>query len=154
MGADGQSGEQPYYVGEYRHGVDDKRRVQVPSKWRPSDARQLTLLFWENPDGNDCLRIMPREEMAKMLDQINQRDVPPRTKTKWKRRLGRNSTQVHLDKHGRICLPEEMARKAGITSEVFMVGLMEKFEIWSLERYDKVVEEDEAEAKGLLDILE
>jgi len=35
-------------------------------------------------------------------------------------------------------LPEEMARAAGISDTAVLVGLLDKFEIWSPERHAKV----------------
>jgi MraZ protein len=59
-------------------------------------------------------------------------------KTVLKRVIGSKSEQVALDKVGRICLPEAMAREAGITNQAVLVGLMDRFEIWSPERYQNV----------------
>ena len=39
-----------------------------------------------------------------------------------------------LDKGGRICLPEGMA-KAADRGEAMLVGLVDRFEIWNPERY-------------------
>ena len=39
-----------------------------------------------------------------------------------KRFIGSESVQVTLDKAGRICLPEEMARAAGVKDEAVLVG--------------------------------
>ena len=46
--------------------------------------------------------------------------------------------QVTVDKAGRICLPEEMARAAGIKNEAMLVGLLDRFEIWNPDRYENV----------------
>ena len=36
-----------YYNSLYRHGVDEKRRVQIPAKWRPARSGvEFTLIFW------------------------------------------------------------------------------------------------------------
>ncbi len=48
-----------------------------------------------------------------------------------KRFIGSESVQVTLDKAGRICLPEKMAKEAGISEEAVLVGLLDRFEIWS-----------------------
>jgi len=42
---------------------------------------------------------------------------------------------VTLDKGGRICLPEAMAKAAVIDKEAMLVGLVDRFEIWNPERY-------------------
>ena len=53
-----------------------------------------------------------------------------------KRFIGSESVQVTLDKAGRICVPEEMARAAGIKTLRCWSGLLDRFEIWSPERYE------------------
>jgi len=63
-----------------------------------------------------------------------------------RRQLGSKSASVSLDKAGRICLPEAMAKAARIEKEALLVGLVDRFEIWNPERYEKV---DAADA-GLL----
>jgi MraZ protein len=55
-----------------------------------------------------------------------------------RRVVGGNSEQVQLDKAGRICLPEDMARAAGLKNEAKLVGMFEQFEIWEPGRYQIV----------------
>ncbi len=39
--------EPTYYNSRFRHGVDEKRRVQIPAKWRPQKPTgELTLILW------------------------------------------------------------------------------------------------------------
>jgi MraZ protein len=62
--------------------------------------------------------------------------------------------QITLDQGGRICLPEEMARAAGIKDEAMFVGLIDRFEIWNPARYENVKATDAAlksEAFKLMD---
>ena len=76
--------------------------------------------------------------MAKMMQDIDAMPNSDPSKVVLKRFIGSESVQVMLDKVGRICLPEEMTRAAGITGEAVLVGLLDRFEIWSPERYEKV----------------
>jgi MraZ protein len=50
--------------------------------------------------------------------------------------IGRKSDRVVLDRAGRICLPESMAKAAGIDAEAVLVGLVDRFEIWNPARYE------------------
>ena len=59
-----------------------------------------------------------------------------------------------LDKGGRICLPEEMARAAGIDHEAVLVGLLDRFEIWNPERYKKVRSSDAIMAQEAFKLME
>ena len=59
-----------------------------------------------------------------------------------------------MDKAGRICLPDEMARGAGIKDEAVLVGLLDRFEIWNPERYEKVKAADAALAPDAFKLME
>src|SRR5476649_349665 len=107
-----------YYNSLYRHGVDEKRRVQIPAKWRPERAgTELTLMLWPQHQAGTCLRVLPPSQMAKMKADIDAMPNGNPNKTVLKRFIGSESVQVTLDKAGRICVPEEMARAAGIKDE-------------------------------------
>jgi len=128
-----------YYNSVYQHGVDEKRRVQIPAKWRPAKpGTELTLVLWPKDREGPCLRVLPPQQMAKLMSDINAMVNSEQNKVVLKRYLGSQSVQATLDKSGRICLPEEMARAAGISDTAVLVGLLDKFEIWSPERHAKV----------------
>src|SRR5437868_8351328 len=131
--------EPTYYNSLYQHGVDEKRRLQIPAKWRPAEPNtELTLILWPKPKEGPCLRVLPPEKMVDLMRDIDAMPNSDPKKVVLKRFIGSESVQVALDKVGRICLPEEMARAAGITEEAVLVGLLDRFEIWSPERYQKV----------------
>src|SRR2546429_7410999 len=110
-----QSIERTYYTSRFFHGVDDKRRVQIPAKWRPAKAGiQLTLVVWLKPKEGPCLRVMPPEKMAKLVRDIEAMQSDDPEKAVLKRIVGSESVQVTLDKVGRITIPEEMAQVAGL----------------------------------------
>ena len=71
-----------------------------------------------------------------------------------KRFIGSGSVQVTLDKAGRICLPEKMAREAGIGEEAVLVGLLDRFEIWSPKRYTNVKAADAMMAQEAFKLME
>jgi MraZ protein len=70
-----------------------------------------------------------------------------------KRLIGTGSEQVTLDKAGRICLPERMANAADIKKEAMLVGSLDRFEIWSPERYEKVQLADAVMAAEVLKLM-
>lgn len=124
------------YLGFARHGVDGKRRLQIPARWRPSDAKiELTLLIWEGHKEGACLRVFPPKEMQALRDKVigMPSSHPKKKALEWV--VGANSESVMVDKSGRMCLPDRMAKAAGIEGEAVFVGLLNKFEIWSPERH-------------------
>lgn len=144
-----------YYSSCFTHGVDEKRRLQVPAKWRPArPGTQLTLILWPKSVEGPCVRVLPPEEMAELVASIDAMPNDDPKKTVLKRFIGSESAQVALDRAGRICLPEAMARKAGIKGEAMLVGLLDRFEIWTPERYDKVKAADAVMATEAFKLME
>jgi|SRR5436309_13775087 len=132
-----------YYNSLYRHGVDEKRRVQIPAKWRPAKAgTELTVVLWPKSKAGPCLRVLPPQQMANLMRDIDAMPNSDSNKEVLKRFIGSGSEQVALDKAGRICLPEAMAQAAGIKDQAVLVGLLDRFEIWDPERYENVKASD------------
>jgi MraZ protein len=144
-----------YYNSSYRHGVDEKRRVQIPAKWRPTNPGiEFTLVLWPKSHVGPCVRVLPPEQMAALMKDITAMPNGDANKVVLKRFIGSESIQAPLDKSGRICLPEEMAKAVGITDEVVLVGLLDRFEIWSPERYEKVKAGDAVMALEAFKLME
>src|SRR5437764_1390230 len=143
-----------YFNSAFHHGVDEKRRVQVPAKWRPKSGTELTLVLWPKAKEGPCLRALPPQKMADLMRDIDAMPNSDPNKGVLKRFIGSKSVQVTLDSVGRICLPEEMAKAAGIKDEAVLVGLLDRFEIWSPGRYVKVAASDEVMAQEAFKLME
>ena len=144
-----------YYNSRYRHGVDEKRRVQIPAKWRPAEpGTELTLVLWPKAKEGPCVRVLPPQQMAKLMKELNDMPNTDQNKVVLKSFIGSESKQGTLDKAGRICLPEKMAQDAGIGDEAMLVGLLDRFEIWSPERYQNVQASDVSMAPEAFRLME
>src|SRR6266404_842187 len=144
-----------YYNSLFRHGVDEKRRLQIPAMWRPVESGvEFTLVLWPKAKEGPCLRVLPPKQMAALMRDIDGMPNSDPNKGVLKRFIGSESVQAPLDKVGRICLPEEMAKAAGIGDEAVMVGLLDRFEIWSPERYEKVRASDAVMAQEAFKLME
>lgn len=147
--------ESIYYNSLYRHGVDEKRRVQVPAKWRPSGPEtEFTLIVWPKAKEGPCLRVLPPKEMAELMRDIDAMPNGDPNKVVLKRFIGSESIQVTVDKAGRITLPEEMAKAVAIKDDAVLVGLLDRFEIWNPERYETVKASDAVMAHEAFKMME
>src|SRR5581483_3417143 len=61
-----------FYRSIFRHGVDEKRRVMVPAKWRSSHPDvEYTLILWPNGGQPDaCLLVLPPARMLALAEKI------------------------------------------------------------------------------------
>jgi MraZ protein len=143
------------YNGKFTHGVDDKRRVQVPARWLPEEGTtEFTVIVWPKHAAGKCLRVLPPREVEELMAELDAMPSSDPRKGLLKRSIGSNSIQIPVDKAGRITLPEEMAREAGLEGEARLVGLLDRFEIWNPKRYEAVEVSDEARLQSAYDLLE
>lgn len=128
-----------FFNSKYLHGIDEKRRLQIPAKWRPEgDGVEFTVILWPKHQAGTCLRVLPPDKLEKLVAEIEAMPNSDPRKDVLRRVVGGNSEQVVVDKAGRICLPEAMAHAAGLKSEAQLVGMFEQFEIWEPGRYKHV----------------
>ena len=143
--AEGAPNEFLIYSSVYRHGVDEKRRVQIPSKWRPSSGEvQFTLFIWPRRAAREsCLVVLPPTEMLRLLQKLREMPLSDPKAEALRRSLGANSDQIVLDKAGRLCLPEQMAKAVEIGKEAVLSGMMDHFAIWNPEAFGRAQKADE-----------
>ena len=130
---------EPIYTSVYRHGVDEKRRLQIPSKWRGSAQNvELTLALWPNGFQKDvCLTVFPSKVFRQMIEKLAEKPFNDPEANAIRRFVGELSDTATIDKAGRICLPEQMARLVGVDKEAVLVGLMDRFQIWNPKRFEE-----------------
>ena len=119
------------FKGEYNHTVDTKGRLIVPSKFR--EALGEMFVVTKGLDG--CLFVYPNEEWQNIEDKF--REIPLTTKDarKFSRFFFAGAADCEVDKQGRILLPAVLREFAAIQKEVVLVGVLNRIEIWSRERW-------------------
>lgn len=140
-----------FFVGEFRHKLDAKNRLTIPSGWRFSsdDARSVYLAI-PNPSG--CITVYPPSMVEKLMEAASQPTLSAPEKQRALMMLGRLSCQVSCDKAGRITLDARLLAHAGISGDVVLTGEFKKFNIWNPE---KLAEEDAkmGSAENILETL-
>ena len=129
---------EPLFNSFYRHGVDEKRRVQIPAKWRvPQSETEFTLILWPNGAQKDaCLLVLPPKVSRQLVEKLTAMPFGDPGAEALRRFLGEKSDTVTSDKAGRITLPEAMARAVGIEKEAVLNGMFDRFQIWNPDRYE------------------
>jgi transcriptional regulator MraZ len=129
-----------FYAGEFRHSIDEKNRVTIPSRWRRDKAEEFILL----PEANhQFMLVMSSGEFARMSSaaEANQA-VSARDRRVFLRQLHSRAQHATTDRQGRLVLPEELCRRVGLKGEVALVGGRGRFEIWNLQRWKRAHEEE------------
>ena len=139
----------PYYQSSFENIVDEKRRVQIPANWRKGqNETEFMLVLWPSGSLKDsCLMILPPQAAQKLRDRITAMPFGDGQAEALRRFLGRKSHMVVSDKAGRITLPEQMAMAVGIDKKAVLVGMFDRFQMWSPEKFAALTEGDDAVAQ-------
>jgi MraZ protein len=129
-----------FYAGEFRHSLDEKNRVTIPSRWRRTQGEEFILL----PQATQqFLLVISPEDFARMSSVVELNEgVTARDRRVFLRQLHSRAQHAVADRQGRLVLPEELCRKVGLKGEVALVGGRGRFEIWNLQRWKRAHEEE------------
>ena len=123
------------FKGEYRHSIDVKGRLIVPSRLRPALAGdEVVLSYWL--DGGIAMWSAEgwKDIEARLLAQ-GRGSAAARTLM---RVVASSAYEDEIDKQGRISVPPQLREAAGIERDVVVIGVVDHAEIWAPERYDEM----------------
>lgn len=138
------------FMSEYNHTIDAKGRLIIPSKFRELLGEEFVVS--RGMDG--CLFVYTNEDWIAFEQKV--RELPMINKeARWFSRFFlAGAAQVELDKQGRILLPVKLREFAELDKDVVLVGVGNRIEIWSKDKWDTMSEEgnmdDIAEAMAAL----
>lgn len=125
---------QGVFVGSFRHALDPKKRLTIPSGWREQvgQPEQLYVL----PGINEpCLCLFPARELQVRLQKLRSLSIADEKGRQLLRTLASRSDLVTWDAQGRIRVKDELLEYAGLSTDVVLVGAFEQFELWSPEKW-------------------
>lgn len=129
------------FMGEYSHTIDAKGRVIVPAKFREELGEGSVIT--KGLDG--CLFVYPKEEWQKFEEKLRQLPLNQQNARKITRFFLAGATGCEIDKQGRVLLPAVLREFAELEKDVVMVGIMNRVEIWSKERWNSANAFDDME---------
>ena len=129
--------------------VDDKGRVVFPAVFRDAMVKEgledMTLIVKKNVQQR-CIDLFTYAEWARRSDKVLE-GLDPELSTEdaafWTKYNEGVYALVPDGKLGRLNIPEELLRKAGITKDVVFGGIGYKLQIWAKETYESSLMTDE-----------
>lgn len=136
----------PFYTGLFRHALDDKNRLTIPSAWRSAHGEGDTFLATPHPDG--YVAVLPPAEVEKLHEKASQKALTDRDAQDAFARFFAASLAFNFDKQGRISLTDELRHHAAIEKDAVLVGSLNKFSIYSPTQWDKLQQRTAGENFG------
>ena len=134
-------------MGEFHHNIDEKNRLVIPSKFRSELGEQFIITR-----GLDkCLFIYSMSEWNKLVSKLNTLPFTQKNARNFTRFFLSGAINAEFDRSGRVSITSPLIEYAGITKECVIIGANDHIEIWSKERWEKFLTENE---ENLSDIAE
>lgn len=132
----------PVYTGLFKHTLDDKGRLTIPSAWRAAHAETDVFLATPHPDG--YVAILPPSEVDKLHDKISAMKLSDAAAQAFTAKFFSQTQSFSFDKSGRIGLGADLLKHAGIEKDAVLVGSLTKFNIYNPGRW----QQEEARTAG------
>lgn len=137
------------FMGEYKHNIDSKGRLIMPSKFRDELGEKFVVT--RGMDG--CLFGYPQAEWKKMEEKLNAMPVSNKDARAFVRFFYSAAMECELDKQGRINLPTNLITHGGLEKECVIVGVSDRVEIWDVERWEAFSMEAETNFDDLAETM-
>jgi len=121
------------FMGEFHHNIDEKGRLIIPSKFR----NELGSKFIVTRGIEECLFVYSIDEWNKMVDELKTLPFTRKDARTFTRMFLSGATECELDNNGRINIPSSLTNYASLEKECVVIGVNERLEIWSNEKYEE-----------------
>ena len=116
-------------IGEYQHSLDDKGRINFPSRLR----EDLGARFYITKGLDNCLFVYSEEEWKTLATKLAA--LPISKGRPLQRFLFAGAAEVAPDKQGRVVIPQNLREHAHIDKDVMIIGASIRAEIWDKDRW-------------------
>ena len=125
-------------IGEYHHNIDEKGRLIIPAKFREEIGNNFVVT--RGLDG--CLFVYSLVEWEKIVSKLKKLPFTKKNARIFNRFLLSSATVCEFDKQGRINLVNSLICYANIKKECAIIGVNDRLEIWALDKFNSLMNEN------------
>lgn len=138
------------FLGEYLHIFDSKNRISVPSKFRKDLGRVVVV----TRGLDNCLYLYSRKAWEKEA-RVYAAEVNGSAARRGLARLFlAGSSEVEVDRSGRVLIPEHLKSFASIKEKAVIAGVADRVEIWEERAWKKYTADIERDANVFAETLD
>ncbi len=137
------------FLGEYRHSLDPKGRVNLPTKFRHDLSKGVVVTR-----GVDrCLFVYPRATWEKLAANLAKLPLTAQASRAFARLLLAGAMDETPDGQGRVMLPEYLRRYAGLKKSVVIAGVYDRLEIWDADMWAAYTKKTEKRSEAIAETI-
>ena len=136
-------------IGEYKHTIDEKKRLAIPSKLR----RELGAKAVITRGLDNCLFVFPLSEWQKLVEKLSNLPIGQKDTRGFGRLMLAGASEADLDGLGRILIPDYLKNYAQLRKNVVIAGVYNRLEIWDQIKWNTFKKQSEKEVDNIAERL-
>ena len=125
------------FYGEFQHSLDRKGRLILPSKFREVAKANYVEKFFITRGLDSCLFMFAEDEWKAQEVKFKSLSFTKKEARQFNRLYFSGTVDMVADKQGRVLIPKYLKDYAGIKSDVVLVGVSNRIEIWSKDKWQE-----------------
>ncbi len=118
-------------IGEYRHTIDDKKRLAIPAKFRKEIGKKVVIT-----NGLDnCLFLYTMKEWESVAGKLGGLAMGQADSRGFNRFMLAGAVDTEVDELGRVLIPDFLREFACLKTKVVITGVHNRLEIWDEKRW-------------------
>jgi MraZ protein len=127
-------------TGEYQHVIDDKSRVLISNKLRSQiDVDEHGSSFYLVLGANGVLCLYPEKYFEQIVQAVAPATSAADEAVSFERMSFALASKVELDSQGRLLINERLRTRAGLTSQITLVGVRDHIEVWNSQNWEQYI---------------
>lgn len=123
------------FSGMSNHSVDVKGRIVLPAKFREELGESF---YIARGFGNDCIQAMSKAQFDTISAKIL--ELPADKAMALQYTFTATAVEVSPNASGRVMLPQTLREFAGIEGDALVIGMNNRIEIWSSQRFERFID--------------
>lgn len=138
------------FLGEFKHNLDSKGRIIIPSKFRESLGEEF--IMTKGLDG--CLFLFPLYEWDNFERKLRELPFSNANARAFVRFFTAGASEASLDSQGRTLIPPNLRQHSKLEKECVIIGTPNRIEIWSEDVWNNYVDDESLSYEDLAEQME
>jgi MraZ protein len=120
------------FSGMSNHSIDSKGRIVLPAKFRDELG---STFYLARGFGNCCIQAMSAQQFDSISSKIM--ELPADKAMVLQYTFSATAVEVSPNAQGRVIIPQTLREFAGIEGDALVIGMNNRIEIWSKQKFDE-----------------
>lgn len=137
------------FIGEYRHNIDLKKRLALPSKFRTNLGKSIVI----TRGLDNCLFVYPMKTWKELAEKLGTMPIGEASTRSFVRLMLAGAVDVKSDSQGRVLIPDYLKEYANLGKNVVVAGLFNRLEIWDEKEWNNYKQKAEKNTEEIAENL-